>query len=92
MLYHQQGKTRQRHGPSVPEDWPFEMARKLLLKLFWTTRQLLLVIRVAGSRRAVALVHLLVAAQVGDDGEMTTTAVNIAGEWLLACVTVHVRL
>jgi hypothetical protein len=33
-----------------------------------------------------------VAAQVGDDGEMTTTAVNIAGEWLLACVTVHVRL
>jgi len=41
---------------------------------------------------AFALVDLPVSPQIRDDGEMATTALNLASEWLLARVAVHVGL
>jgi len=45
-----------------------------------------------GSGLGVTLVHLLVSAQVGYHREVAPTAVDVASEWLLAGMAVHVRL
>jgi len=44
------------------------------------------------TRDRLAFVHLLVSAQVGYDGEVSTTALDIASKRLLARVAVHVCL
>jgi len=53
---------------------------------------LLFHVGVTGIRECFALVHLLMTTQIGDDREVTSTALHITGKWLLASMAVHVRL
>ncbi len=53
---------------------------------------LLINVGMTGIRGRVSFVHFLVPAQVGNNRKMTPAAFNVAGEWLLARVAVHVCL
>lgn len=46
----------------------------------------------ASLRTSITLVHLLVTSKVGNNGEVSTAAFDLACKWLLASVAVHVRL
>jgi hypothetical protein len=57
---------------------------------WWGEGNSLLVIGMDG--HGLALVNLPMPSQIGNDRKVSPAAFDIAGEWLLASVAIHVRL